>query len=170
MVNVSDTLGWETNTMVTKPATIFRLTGKIVFVANTIVLVIETMVFVNITMVETSDATVAAAKKMVSVALTMVCNVLTIGFVIIEQSFANPKLVFFGARSPLASVVILEIHQQIQLTSTAPAYLRFKIFSSFLFICCFRKTGRAAPMLAVAVFYTSSMRGHGPYNVKIIAN
>jgi hypothetical protein len=95
MVNVSDALGWETNTMVTKPANIFRLTGKMVFVAKTIVSVIGIMVFVIITMVPTSKTTVTAAKKMVSVALTMVCKVLTIGFVMIEQSFANPKLVFF---------------------------------------------------------------------------
>jgi hypothetical protein len=31
------------------------------------------------------------------------------------QSFANPKLVVFGA-SPLASLLIRKIHQQIQLT------------------------------------------------------
>ena len=107
MVNVSDTLGWETNTMVTKPATIFRLTGKMVFVAKTMVFVIGTMVFVTITMVETSETTVMVAKKVVLVAKTMVCKVLTIGLVIVEQSFANPKLVVFGARSPLASLLIL---------------------------------------------------------------
>jgi hypothetical protein len=95
--------------MATKPATFFRLTGKMVFVANTMVLVIGTMAFVTITMVETSDTMVTFANKMVLVALTMVSKVLTIGFLIIppiEQSFANPKLVFFGARSPLASLLI----------------------------------------------------------------
>jgi hypothetical protein len=48
-------------------------------------------------------------KKIALVALTMVCKVLTIGFFLIppiEQSFANPQLVFFGARSPLASLLI----------------------------------------------------------------
>jgi hypothetical protein len=52
---------------------------------------------------------VMVTKKMVLVALTMVCKVLTIGFLLIppiEQSFANPKLVVFGARSPLASLLI----------------------------------------------------------------
>jgi len=32
------------------------------------------------------------------------------------QSFANPKLVFLGSSSPLASLLILGIHHQIQLT------------------------------------------------------
>jgi hypothetical protein len=97
MVNVSDALGWETKTKVKKPATIFRLTGTIVFFANTMVSVIGTMVFVTIAMVPTSETTVMVEKKMVLVALTMAYKVLTIGFVIIEQSFANPKLVVFGA-------------------------------------------------------------------------
>ncbi len=44
-----------------------------------------------------TETTVTAAKKTVSVAPTMVCKVLAIGFLIVEQSFANPKLVFGGA-------------------------------------------------------------------------
>jgi hypothetical protein len=97
MALVSDTLGYETNTMVTKPATIFRLTGKMAFVANTMVFVIGTMALVIITMVETSDTTVMVAKKIVLVAKTMVFKVLTIGYLIVKQSFANPNWVFvFG--------------------------------------------------------------------------
>jgi hypothetical protein len=96
MALVSDTLGCETNTMVTKPATFFRLTGKMAFAANTMVLVIGTMAFVTIPMVETSDTTVMVAKKLVLVAKTMVSKVFTIGILIGKQSFANPQLVFFG--------------------------------------------------------------------------
>jgi hypothetical protein len=58
---------------------------------------IATMVCVKKTMVPTSETTVTAAKKTVSVAVTMVCKVLSIGFMIIEQRFANPNLLFFGA-------------------------------------------------------------------------
>jgi hypothetical protein len=32
----------------------------------------------------------------------------------VGQSFASPKLVVFGARSPLASLLIQEIHQRIE--------------------------------------------------------
>ncbi len=72
--------------MVTKPATVFRLTGKMVFVAKTMVFVIGTIVFVNITMVETPDAMVMVAKKMVLVVLTMVCKDLTIGLSLSKAS------------------------------------------------------------------------------------
>ena len=102
MVFDTGTSGWETNTMVTKPVTILLATGKmvslikkIVCVANTMVFLIGTMVCVKNTMVPTSDTTVPAAKKMVSAAPTMVFEVLSIVFMIGEQSFANPKL-FFG--------------------------------------------------------------------------
>jgi len=46
------------------------------------------------TTVATPETTVTAAKKTVSVRPTVVCKVLSIGFLIVEQSFANPKLVF----------------------------------------------------------------------------
>jgi hypothetical protein len=47
-------------------------------------------------MILTSETTVTAIKKTVSVALTMVFKVLSIVFLIVEQSFANPKLVFLA--------------------------------------------------------------------------
>jgi antitoxin FitA len=53
-----------------------------------------------------------AAKKMVSVALTMVLEVFSMGSLIVEQSFANPKLVFGGSSSPLASLLIRGILDQ----------------------------------------------------------
>jgi hypothetical protein len=99
MVFVSETLVWETESIVGKPETIFRMTGemvsminKTVFFAKTIVSVIGTMVCVNIAMVPTSETTVVSAKKTVSVAPTMVCKVLSVVFLMVDQIFANPKL------------------------------------------------------------------------------
>ena len=90
--------------MVIKRETILLATGtmvslikKIFCFANTTVSGIGTMVCMNNTIVPTSETTVPGAKKMVSAAPTMVCKVLTIGFRVIERSFANPKLVIFGA-------------------------------------------------------------------------
>jgi hypothetical protein len=90
-----------TKTMVPKPATIFRMTGTMVFVANTIVLAIGTIVFVTMTIVETTETTVMVAKNMVLVAKTMAYKVLTIVFLIVEQSFANSSWLFLelAARS-----------------------------------------------------------------------
>ena len=42
------------------------------------------------------------------------------GYLIVEQSFANPSWFIFGARSPLASLLIREIHHQIQLINYNP--------------------------------------------------
>jgi hypothetical protein len=106
MAKASNALVRETNTMATKPATIFRITGKMVFVANTMEFIIGTMVFMTITMVETLKTTVTDSKTMVLVSFPMVCKVFTIGYVMVKQCFANPKLVVFGARSPLASLLI----------------------------------------------------------------
>jgi hypothetical protein len=47
--------------------------------------------------IPTSETTVTASKKTVSVAPTMVCKVLSMVFLIVEQSIANPKLVLRGA-------------------------------------------------------------------------
>jgi hypothetical protein len=41
-----------------------------------------------------SIGTTTAAKKTVSIAPTMGCKVLSIVFLMVEQSFANPKLFF----------------------------------------------------------------------------
>ena len=123
MVFVTGTFVWETKTVVSKPETILLATGKMVSLikkilwqARTMVAVIGTTVCAKNTIFPTSETTVTAAKKMVSVAPTMVCKVLSIGVLIVEQSFANPKLVSFRSSSPLASLLIQEIHQQIQLT------------------------------------------------------
>jgi hypothetical protein len=101
-VFVSEALVWETNTMVAKPETIFRVTGKsvsgfkkIFSFEKTMVSGIESMFCVMQTIFMMTGTTVTAAKKMVSVAPTMICKVLTIGFLMVEKSFANPKLVFF---------------------------------------------------------------------------
>ena len=101
MVFETETLGWETNTMVSMPETTVLATGKMVSLikkifcfAKTMVSVIGTMLCVKNTMVPTSEPTITAAKKRVSVAPTMVCKVFSIGVSIVEQSFANPKLVF----------------------------------------------------------------------------
>jgi hypothetical protein len=55
-----------------------------------------------------------AAKKMASVAFTPVYKVFTIRICDVEHSFAIPQLVVLGARSPLASLLIQEIHQQME--------------------------------------------------------
>jgi len=52
----------------------------------------------------------------------------------VGQSFASPQLVVFGARSPLASLLIQEIHQRIQLTVTNKRYLRFTKYVKNYFI------------------------------------
>jgi hypothetical protein len=46
------------------------------------------------TIFSTLATRVTAAKKTASVAPAMVCKVLSIGLMIVRQSFANPKLVF----------------------------------------------------------------------------
>jgi membrane protein insertase Oxa1/YidC/SpoIIIJ len=104
MVFVTGTLVWETKTVVSRPETILLAAGKMVslikkifWLARTMVAVIGTTVCVKNTIFPTSETTVTAAQKMVSVAPTMVCKVLSIGVLIVEQRFANPKLVFFGA-------------------------------------------------------------------------
>jgi hypothetical protein len=63
---------------------------KIVWIAKTIVSGIGTLVCVKNTMVPRSKTTVMAAKKTVSVAPTKVFKVLSMGFLLVEQSFANP--------------------------------------------------------------------------------
>jgi len=104
MVVVSGTLVWETKTMVSKPETVFLVTGKMVSlvkkifsITKTMVYRIETMVRVMNTIFTTRETMVAMVRKMVSVAPTMVCVIETsvIGPSISGQSFANPKLVSF---------------------------------------------------------------------------
>jgi len=104
MVFVTGTLVWETKTVVSKPETILLAAGTMVFLvkkifslAETMVFGIDTMVCVKNTIFPISETTVTAAQKTVLVAPTMVCKVLSIGFLIVGQSFANPKLVFWGA-------------------------------------------------------------------------
>ena len=107
MVFVTGTLVLETKTMVSKPETIVLAAGTMVFLIKkifsleeTTVFGIDTMVCVKNTMVPRKpcgwNTMVTAAKKMVSVAPTMVCKVLSIGVLIVKQSFANPQLVVFG--------------------------------------------------------------------------
>jgi hypothetical protein len=112
MVFVLGTLGLETKTVVSEPETILLTTGKMISLvkkifslAKTMVFGIDTMVCVKNTIFPTSETTVTAAQKMVSVALTMVCKVLSIGFLISEQSFANPKLVVFGELQPARIII-----------------------------------------------------------------
>lgn len=104
--------------MVAEPQTIFWVgwkrvpaVQKIFSLEQTMVSGIETMVWVKKTMVATSQTTVKAEKKMVSLAPTMVCKVLSIEFLIVEQSSAIPKLVCFWSSSPLASEFSLEIRR-----------------------------------------------------------
>ena len=112
MVPASETLVWETKTMVVKPEIIFWLTRKMVPMVRkifsfekTLISGIESRFCVMQTIFMMTGTTVTAAKKTVSVVPTMVFKVFTIGFVIVEQSFANPKLYFWGL-SPLASLLI----------------------------------------------------------------
>ncbi len=104
MAGVLESLVCKTKTMVAKPETIFRLTrktvpafGKIFLFEKIMVAGIWSMVPVKKTMVPTSETMVTATQEMMSFAPTMVCKVLYIGFLVTEQSFANPKLVLFGA-------------------------------------------------------------------------
>jgi hypothetical protein len=53
------------------------------------------------TVFTTTETIVKAAMKMASIAPTMVCKVLSIVFVIVEESFANPKLAFFELQPAL---------------------------------------------------------------------
>jgi len=107
MVLVSESAVWETKTMVAKTETIFSLTGKMVSVIKkvfsfekTMVSGIKTIFCVMQTIFMTTETIVAAAKKTVSAAPTMVCKVLSIVFLMVERSFANPKLVCFWSFQP----------------------------------------------------------------------
>jgi hypothetical protein len=64
---------------------------------ETMVFEMGTLVWEMKTMVSKPETTVRASKKMMSVARIMVYKVLSIVFLIVEQSFANPKMVYFAA-------------------------------------------------------------------------
>jgi hypothetical protein len=142
MVFVTGTFVWETKTVVSKPETILLATGKMVSLikkilwqARTMVAVIGTTVCAKNTIFPTSETTVTAAKKMVSVAPTMVCKVLSIGVLIVEQSFANPKLVFFRELQPARIIInsgnpLSDPTDQLQLHRICA----LKFLSSFFFI------------------------------------
>jgi hypothetical protein len=142
MVFITGTLVWETKTVVSKPETILLAAGTMVFLikkifwlARTMVAVIGTTVCVKNTIFPMSETTVTAAKKMVSVVPTKVCKVLSIGVLIVEQSFANPKLVVFRELQP-ARIIITSGNSTSDPTDQVQLHpiCALKFLSSFFFI------------------------------------
>ena len=89
MVPVTKTMVSASQTILSKAETIFSVTKTMVSASQTIL---------------SSETTVTAAKKTVSVAPTVGCKVLSIAFMIVEQRFANLKLVF-GELQPARIII-----------------------------------------------------------------
>jgi len=125
---------------------IFTMTVKIVFVVEKIFSIAKTMVSVTKTIFKTTGTTLAAARYLVPFVQTMVRPVRQTfahrSLVLVEQSFANPKLVVLGAyRWSVLDVVLCcfsspavkKLKRLFPSSSPIPSLVLFYFFVSLVF-------------------------------------